>query len=317
MVSLIEFLKNFYPGLNPNDKSVIALEKNLWDIYFKIIEKIIYSAPIAIEQFIRSTMIRFEVWNIKVIILSMITQTPIDLKTMLIYRIAAQILGREDLLNDLLKARSLEEIQRAFIRSPYEEIVRKGLVQYQTTHEVFYLEQDLDHFYFKSLIDALESIPDTEKSLIEEYIRSNLDFYNLNLLYRTFFNKIPLELIKPFLIPNGFYFKPKEIKNLSESENLDNFVDRLSNIFKGNRFLQNIITEIKLKSLDAWETMQRQFLKAFNVRLAQTYIGDIPFTSMNRIFNLLFNKEFEIREILKQATRIQYTYKNEAPAKSA
>ena len=63
--------------------------------------------------------------------------------------------------------------------------------------------------------------------------------------------------------------------------------------------------------------MQRQFLKAFNVRLAQTYIGDIPFTSMNRIFNLLFNKEFEIREILKQATRIQYTYKNEAPAKSS
>ena len=114
LVSLIEFLKNFYPGLNPNDKSVIALEKNLWDIYFKIIEKIIYSAPIAIEQFIRSTMIRFEVWNIKVIILSMITQTPIDLKTMLIYRIAAQILGREDLLNDLLKASVIRRNSKGF-----------------------------------------------------------------------------------------------------------------------------------------------------------------------------------------------------------
>jgi vacuolar-type H+-ATPase subunit C/Vma6 len=72
LVSLFEFCKNFYPGLNPSEKSVVALEKNLWDIYFQIVEKIIYASPTAIERFVKAIMIRFEVWNIKIIILSMI-----------------------------------------------------------------------------------------------------------------------------------------------------------------------------------------------------------------------------------------------------
>src|SRR6056297_171503 len=89
---LISFAQRYFPGLKPKAETAEDFEKELWVIFFKIIEKILVSSPNMVQKFLKTYLIRFEIWNIRIAVIEILVKKEIGHQVFPFFKKPQQIL---------------------------------------------------------------------------------------------------------------------------------------------------------------------------------------------------------------------------------
>ncbi len=302
--SLGNFTKRFFPNFLPKEHNIIEFERSLWKTYFDIFEKIIVSSPESIQIFLKSLLIRYEIWNIKQAVYGIIEKSSIDTILDQIYFKPEILLERKKFISELIKGKSIKGIYDIIRKTPYEKIIRKTLKDFEKTGEVFYFEHELDKFNFTNMLEKIEFLPKREKKLIIPYINSQIDYYNLNLIYRALYNGLSIDSIKPYVIFHGYLFNKSQINQLCKSSSLDDFLSILTIILKPKRDFDFLSELLEKPDSEIWVKLSSYFLNQFLINFKSRIISDIKISSLALIFQIILLKEMEISNILAQTVKI-------------
>ena len=298
------YIQQFYPTFEPIEESVLEYEWALWDAYFRIIEKMIVMAPMAIQILVKTFLVKYEIWNLKIAIYGVLQKTGYETRYGLVYDRPSIILDRYEFLGELLRSKNLSEIEQAVMNTPYQRIVKEGLEKYEETGEIFFLEQELDKFYFTNLMSRSSSFPPEEKKFLDSFISQQIDYYTLNIIYRALYNKIPREIIEPYLLFNGLVFTKQEFLELSKSKSMKTFFTTMGNILQHKKGYDFILEKLASRDPREWGKLSKQLLRTFITRFQHRIIGDIPLRSITLIFQMLLAKQLEIQEIYARVVQI-------------
>ena len=69
---LVSGIDTYYPGLSiafqDEEPTIIEVEKQLYIIFYSIYEKILRASPLQLQNFLRSLLYRYEIWNLKTLL---------------------------------------------------------------------------------------------------------------------------------------------------------------------------------------------------------------------------------------------------------
>ncbi|MHA2001796.1 MAG: V-type ATPase subunit [Promethearchaeota archaeon] len=305
--SLGTFSKRFFPNFAPIETSVAEFEWQLKDTYFDIFEKIIVGAPAGIQNLIRGFLIKYEILNIKICIYGVIEGTDYDDRYIKVFDSPSKMLDRWEMLQHLLRAKSIDDIRSSVKKSPYYKIIKKGLEIYQKDGNTFTLEHELDKYYYLTLIQAVASSSSSEgthASIFKSYIMQEIDYYNLNLIYRAIYNKIGIGVINSFLIDKGYLFQKEELDQLLGASSLDNLVRILTDILRPHKEFSEIPEIIKNPDPNSWNTLSHLFLRRFLTKFQHTILSDLNLYTLSLILRIILQKEMEIEAIVARGIQI-------------
>jgi vacuolar-type H+-ATPase subunit C/Vma6 len=302
--SLATYIANYFPGLNIKTQNTIDFERALWSVYFKIMGKIMASAPSSIQKFVHSILLKYEIWNIKVNVLGILANLPLEQRNLHTFDDVAPLLGRKEFSIAINKAKNFAEIEHAAEKTPYLSIIKTGFLLYRQTNQIFWLECELDRFNYQSLLDSINYYQQDIRLLIQDYIISTVDFYNFNLMYRALYNQIGLDQIRKYIIHGGSIFNDRVNRELLQAKNLGDFLSKLQDLFQSSRIIQKIITIVNNPTPELLEQVRQLLFKPVIAPTTNETKGNIPLSTISRVLNIIFNKEFEIKEILSVANQI-------------
>ena len=300
----VEFIGFYYPEMIIRAHTIEEIERALFHTYIKIIGRIISYSPLSMRTFLKNFLLKYEVMNVKRIILGTILGMSTSDKSSLVNKLVETYLENTGFINDLLEISSLDEIQLFMRNSKYYESIREGILYFKRTNETFVLEAFLDRLYYENLHDELKSLRPKEKKMISLYVKYITEIYNLNILYRGIKNNIDRNLLSQFLVTNYLFLDETITNELLNLKSVDSFIIRLTQHLSSTKEMKLPLlrSPIKEKHL-IWEIEKLYldyFFKSFEIK-----VDDIEYKTVFRIIEVLIKKDKEIRlNILPRVVKI-------------
>ncbi|GAH43338.1 unnamed protein product, partial [marine sediment metagenome] len=166
----VEFIGYYYPEMTYSAYTIEEIERALFHTYIKIIGRIISYSPLSMRTFLKNFLLKYEIMNIKRIILGTILGMNTSEKSILVNKLVETYLENTGFINDLLEISSLDEIQLFMRNTKYYESIREGILYFKRTNETFVLEAFLDRLYYENLQDELKYLRPKEKEMISLYV---------------------------------------------------------------------------------------------------------------------------------------------------
>ncbi|MFX1393903.1 MAG: V-type ATPase subunit, partial [Promethearchaeota archaeon] len=237
---LIDTIKPFYPDINIQEYKIEEIEKSLYETFFKLIGKIIFYSPENIRRFLKAYLLQFEIINIKQCILGSITGMSRDQKLNNINFLVEDFLGNTDFIRNLIEITSLEEIQLYMKKTKYNKAVREGILYFKYNNEIFVLEAFLDQLFYINMVKQKNFYNKKEKDLINLYIDSVTEIYNLNIIFRGIRNNIDKNLLTQFLVNNFLFLDETKILHLLYQDNIEKFFSLIKQIYSNQKDIKSI-----------------------------------------------------------------------------
>lgn len=300
----IDTIKPFYPGLDIRKYTIEEIEKNLYNIYIKLIGKIISYSPENMRNFLKDYLMKYEISNLKQIIIGSIIGTDIEEKRSNVNFLVHKYLENEEFMRKLLKISSLDEIRLALRNTRYYKAVREGILYFRNNNEIFVLESFLDQQYYKNLVKKRRNLNKYEEQMISLFTKYITEIYNINIVYRGIINDIDKKLLSQFLVESYLFLSSNKLNSLVSKNSIKQFFDYLNSIFSKNNQLKNIYKEVSDEMVHPiWELekiYQKFFFNEFKLE-----VDKIDFSTIYRIFEVIIKKEKEIKfEIQPNIVRI-------------
>ncbi|MBD3229083.1 MAG: hypothetical protein GF329_12920 [Candidatus Lokiarchaeota archaeon] len=289
----LEYIRLFYPGLNLKNRTIVEIQRDLNCIYTKIIGKILSISPINLQNFLKDYLLKYEIKNIKTLIINSIIGEPLETKKQKLNLIAEELIGNLDFIKELVKKSSLEEIQFYLRGTIYYQTVREGIFHFKNTDEIFILVAFLDRLYFEILLRAKIGLDKKEKTIIGLYIDYLIESYNLIAIYRGIKSKLEKNLLKQLLIENHLFLNSNKIDELIQLNDISKFIENLNEyfitleLFKVSRKKVSITEKEFKRSID--DIYHTYFLNKF-----QNLIDDIKSITLFQVIEFLIKKKNEI-----------------------
>lgn len=290
----IEYISVFYPGLTFKSYTIEDIEKALFHTYIKLIGKILYISPKTMRIFLRNYLLKYEIMNIKHVILGTILGISTDEKNSMVNMLVEKYLNNANFMKELIEITSLETIQLYMKPTLYNKVIREGILYFKKTNEIFVLEAFLDQLYYENLKKEMKLLTQKEKTMISSYINYISEIYNLNIIYRGIKNNIDKNLLSQFLVKTYLFMNEKKLKDLAFSNDVDEFIV----VFK--KFLTNIKelkSSLSHSSLDEehfiW-SVEKIYLDYY-FKMLETKKVDIEYQAIFKILEILIKKDKEIR----------------------
>ncbi len=301
---LIEFIRMYYPGLSINTYTIEDIEVALVEMYIKLIGRILSYTPINMKRFLRNYLLKYEIRNIKNIILGTILEMNADEKLSMVNQTAEKYLNNSDFIKRLTEISSLDEIQLYLKDTKYNRAIREGILYFKNENEVFVLEAFLDQLYYENLKKEIKVLDKKEKKMISLYVKYTTEIYNLNTIYRGIINKIDPKLLSQFLVDNFLFLDKDKLENLINLTNIDDFILHLTQYY---RKIKDIRLYFISSTLDPkhliWSIEKiyvNYYFKSFKIK-----IDDIDYQTIYRILEVLIKKDDEIRlYVLPQVVKL-------------
>ncbi|MHA1435997.1 MAG: V-type ATPase subunit [Promethearchaeota archaeon] len=294
----ISIIKPYFPDTIFKEFTIEEIEKALIDFFIKLIGKIIFFSPENMRIFLRDYLIKFEIFNVKRIILGSILGMSMKEKSKKIHFIVEKYLNNTDFINLLIEKSTLKEIQLLMKGTKYDNAVREGILYFRNYNEIFVLNAFLDQIYYRNLAYRIRRYNVNERLIIEPYISSITEIYNINIIYRGILNKIDKNLLSQFLVYNFLFLNHEKLLNLLYQESLEAFFSYL------NKYLK----KLKDRSRNNYKYLFYEGVNPIKILtdLYQNYyfkqlkfiIGDIERLTIFRIVEILIKKEREIKFFL-------------------
>jgi len=290
----IEFISMFYPGLIIKSYNIEDIEKALFHTYIKLIGRIVYISPKTMRLFLRNYLMKYEIMNIKHVILGTILGISIEEKSSMVNLLVEKYLDNTDFMKDLIEIPSLEEIQLYMKPTLYNKVIREGILYFRKTNEVFVLEAFLDQLYYNNLKDEIKFLTQKEKVMIIPFVKYISEIYNLRLIYRGIKNNIDKNLLLQLVLDEYLFINEKILKKLVNLEDIDEFNDILIQHLRTKKELKSSLI---LSSLDLehfiW-SIEKLYLNYY-FKILEIKSADIEFQAIYKILEVLIKKDKEIR----------------------
>lgn len=291
---LIEFISPYYPEVIIKEYTIVEIEQALFHIYIKLIGRILSFSPENMRIFLRALLLKFEISNIKQIILGSIIGMPKTQKSKRINFLVEEYLEHSNFINDLLEISNLDEIQLFMKRTRYNKIIREGLLYFKNTKEIFVLEAFLDKFYYENLLLTKPIYNKKEATMISLFNDYSAEVYNLRMISRAIINNFDKNLVAQLLINEYVFLDSNKINTLLNTNNIDDFTSNLENFLRSSKELKELFIPIILnKNHLRWSfegIYQNYFFKKF-----QLIIDDFDYSTIYKILELIIKKEREIK----------------------
>ncbi|MFX1322838.1 MAG: V-type ATPase subunit [Promethearchaeota archaeon] len=298
----IGFIEPFYPDLKINEYSIEEIEKALYHIFFKLIGKIISFSPFNMRRFLKDYLLKYEIINIKQIILGLIIGMSNEEKSKNVNFLIEEYLENTDFIKKLIELSSLDEVQLYMKPTQYNKAIREGILYFKNNNEIFILEAFLDQLYYITLLQREKTYNKKEKYMISLFNSFITEIYNINLIYRGLINKIDKNLLSQFIVNNYLFLDEKKIEIFLHQENLNDFFLKLDDLF--GKIIE-LRYDINLSEIEhpIWE-LERLY-KNYYFKKFKIEIDDIDYLTIYRILELIIKKEKEIKlEIIPNVVRI-------------
>ncbi|MFX0030057.1 MAG: V-type ATPase subunit [Candidatus Hermodarchaeota archaeon] len=290
---VLESINPFYPDLNIKKNTIENIELALYHNYIKMVGKIILYSPSNMRLFLKNYLLKFEIMNIKQIIIGSILGIELKKKRKMVNFQVEEYLDNTEVIEDLLKITSLDEFQLYFNKTKYKIPIREGISYFKNYNEIFVLEAFLDKFYYENLISQLRNLKSKEKKIITDFVKYKIEIYNINTIYRGLKNNIEKELLSQFLIDYYLFLDRAKIEyllNIKDLKVLTSLIEDFVKNFKEiKRYFKIVIDqEHFVHSIEKIYT--KYYFKKFKIQ-----IDDIDLITIFRIVELIIKKENEIR----------------------
>lgn len=290
----IESIKIFYPNLKIKEFTIGKIELALYHNYIKLIGKIMLYSPPNMRSFLRNYLLKFELINIKNIIISSILGLDLEEKKRKVNFLVEEYLENTEFIEDLLKISSLEEIQLFMKKTKYYIPIREGISYFTNYNEIFVLEAFLDQFYYENLQSQLKSLKPKEKKIITLFVKYKTELYNINVIYRGIKNNIERELLSQFLINSYLFLDRGKIDYLLNLDDVEVFIkliaEYIANVREIKQYYKNVYIDEKHLIRSIEQLYLNYYFKHFKVK-----IDDIDLITIFRIIEVLIRKEEEIQ----------------------
>jgi vacuolar-type H+-ATPase subunit C/Vma6 len=302
--ALIDFISPYYPEIKISDYSIIEIEQALFHILIKLIGKILYFSPENMKLFLKAYLLKYEISNIKQIILGSIIGSSKSEKSQRVNFLVEEYLERSDFIKDLLEITDLDEIQLFMKNTRYNKSIREGLLYFKNTNEIFVLEAFLDKLYYENLISTKDFYDKKEKEMISLFIDYSTEIYNLRMLSRAIINHFDKNLTSQLLIEDFLFLNQDVIDTLLDLDDIDKFITQFKKYLSTITELKELYIPINIKKKHLrWSfegIYQNYYFKKF-----QQKIDDFEYLTIYRILELIIKKEKEIKfNIMPNVIRI-------------
>jgi len=290
----VEFISRYYPGFNFNEYTIESLEKALFHNYIKLIGKIISHTPLSMRNFLRNYLMKYEITNIKRIILGTILGMTLNEKTKMVNKLVEKYLNHSDFINELIEISSLDEIQLFFSPTRYNKVIREGILYFKNTNEIFVLEAFLDQLYYKTMKKELRRLNKKEKIMISLYVKYISDIYNLNLIYRGIITNIDSNLISQLLVDNYLFLNKGILDKCLNLTDVNDLINEISQHLSGIKEIHHYLTKFTINKEHFIWSVEKLYLDYY-FRTFQTKLDDIEYNAIFSILEVLIKKDKEIR----------------------
>ena len=282
----------------------MEIEQALFHILIKLIGRILYFSPDNMKLFLKAYLLKYEISNIKQIILGSIIGISKSEKSKRINYLVEEYLERSDFIKDLLEITSLEEIQLYMKRTRYNKPIREGILYFKNTNEIFILEAFLDKLYYENLILTKPFYDKKEKAMISLFIDYSTEVYNLRILSRAIINRFDKNLTSQLLIREYLFLSQEKIDTLLQINDIDKFISEIQKFLNSIKELKDLFIPINInKKHLRWSfegIYQNYYFKKFQLK-----IDDFEYFTIYRILELIIKKEKEIKfNIMPNVIRI-------------
>ncbi|MFX0002036.1 MAG: V-type ATPase subunit [Candidatus Hodarchaeota archaeon] len=286
----LEYISIFYPALTVKSNTLEEIEKSLFHVYIKLIGRIIYICPRTMRIFLKDYLMKYEIMNIKRVILGTILRMNIDEKSLMVNMLVEKYLDNTTFMKELIEIPSLEEIQLFMKPTIYNKVIREGILYFKKTNEIFVLEAFLDQLFYNNLNEEIKFLTQKEKVMISPYIKYISEIYNLRLIYRGIKNNIDKNLLAQLLVDNYLFMNERKLKELINLKDKDEYI----------KVLTQYLTAIK--ELRTGSIGQEHFIWAIEKIYLDYYFKsleiksvDIDYQAIYKILEVLIKKDKEIR----------------------
>lgn len=306
----MESIRPYYPNLDFKENTIEDIEVALKNNYIKLIGKILHYSPQNMRIFLRNYLMKFEIQNLKQIIISLILGINQEEKRKYINFLVEEYLDNTEFIEELLKFTSLDEIQLYLKRTKYNIAIREGILYFKKNKEIFILEAFLDQLYYKQLKAQLRNLNKKEKTMISLFVKYKTEIYNINVIYRGIKNKIEPKLLSQFLVNNYLFLDESKLDRLLNLDNLDDFISVIEDYLKNIKEIKPFFIRLRINQKHLIRSIE-QFYITYYFKKFEIKIDDIDFFTIYKILEILIKKEKEIRfDILPKVIKIlHYKFK--------
>ncbi len=294
ITEFVEFISRYYPGLSFNTYIIEDIEKALFHNYIKLIGKVLLHTPLNMRIFLRNYLMKYEITNIKRIILGTILGLSTTDKSLMVNKLVEKYLNHTDFINELIEISSLDEIQLFLRPTKYNKVIREGILYYKNTNEIFVLEAFLDQLYYNNLKNDLKNLNKKEKILISLYVEYISEIYNLNLIYRGIINNIDRNLILQLLVDGYLFLDKKILGKLIKLTNVNDFIKTLNHYLSNNKEIKSYLSRSPLNPEHLIWSIEELYLDYYFKRF-EMKLDDIEYQAIFKILEVLIKKDKEIR----------------------
>ncbi|GAB4325012.1 MAG: hypothetical protein Kow0069_30880 [Promethearchaeota archaeon] len=203
---LVAKVREFYPSLG-DVETLVDLEKALYEDFFVQFSRIVNASPDRWRQIYLRILAKYELENLKKIVLGVIANLPMGEIRALLYEHVEEILGHEKIVTLMLNQKTVEELLFVLKGYPFAKPLQEGLAHYQSEGEVFQFQAYVDRYYFQLLKATRPHLHKACAKVWETYVGAELERYNLIVLHRGLFNKLAPEFVRGLLVPGGNFLR--------------------------------------------------------------------------------------------------------------
>jgi len=302
----IDYISIFYPGLIINSYKIEDIEKALFHTYIKLIGKILFISPKTMRLFLKNYLMKYEIMNIKRVILGAILGISTDEKSSMVNMLVEKYLDNTNFMKELIEISSLEEIQLFMKPTIYNKVIREGILYFNKTNEIFVLEAFLDQLYYNNLKEEIKFLTQKEKLMIFPYVKYISEIYNMNIIYRGIKNNIDKNLLLQLLLDNYLFMNDKKLKDLMNLKDINKFIAVLTQFLSTTNELKSSLIHYALDQEHFIWSIEKLYLNYY-FKMLETKSFDIEYQAIFKILEVLIKKDKEIRLfILPKLINITY-----------
>ncbi len=307
ITDFVDFVGKYYPGMNIKTLTEENIEKGLFHTFIKIIGKIMRFSPQNMRFFLKNYLMKFEIDNIKQIVLGTIIGIDRENLKSNINFLVETYLENTEFIEDLIQLYNLEELQYSMRGSRYYEAIREGLLYYRTEKDVFVLIAFLDRIYYSNLVRIQIMFNKTEKALISLYIKYMVEIYNLNIIFRGIKNNIDKKLLQQLIVGESLFFDYNLLYALMQEPTVDDFLNLIIQYLENNHELRSLFIPVNIDPSQFRWSLEKLYIEYYFKRF-KLKAADIDYMTIYKIFEVLIKKEKEIRlEIIPRIMDLFYS----------
>lgn len=290
---IIDYIRPYYPDLNVAEFKIETIEKALYHIYIKLIGRILLFSPQNMRSFLKIFLSKYEITNIKHLIIGSIVGLSKEEKLNNINFIVEEYLDNTEFIKKLSQISNPSEIQLYMKGTNYNKAVREGLLYFKNNNEIFVLGSFLDRIYYENLMKQKRFSNKKERDIINTYIDWIIEIYNLKMIYRGIKNKIDKKLLAQFLVKNYLFFNAGKIQKLLNQANIEEFFNLLQEYLNEMDQLKDI-RKIVILNKEHFNWSLEGLYQQYYFKKLKIEVGNIENITIFRIMELLIKKEKEI-----------------------